>query len=68
MGDIKWSIIALASQYNMSIEEFANSCGISPNHLKMVSAGNVKMWADDMVKIHNFTGIPMENIKTNYQE
>lgn len=68
MGNIKWTITALAAQFGLTLDEFATRCGISPNHLKMVSAGNVKMWAEDLYKIHKFTGISMDNIETNYQK
>lgn len=66
MAEIKWTITALAAQYRMTLDEFAKKCDISPNHLKMVSAGNVKMWAEDLVKIKAYTGIPMDCIETDY--
>ena len=52
MDNIKLSIRAIAA--NMKI--------IAPGHLKQVSAGNVKMLAEDVQKISKLTGIPADNI------
>ena len=40
-------------------------CGIDYNHLKQVSAGRVKMTADDLKRLSAFTGVPAENIRIN---
>lgn len=66
MDNIKWTIKAICGQFDLSIEALANKAGINYNHLKMVSGGYVKMTGEDLVKLHNVTGIPMENIETNY--
>ena len=62
MEDIKLSIRAIAANMKISIEELARRADISPSHLKQVSAGNVKMLAEDVVKISKLTGIPADNI------
>ncbi len=67
MDNIKWTIKAICGQLNLSIEALANKAGINYNHLKMVSSGYVKMTGEDLVKLHNATGIPMENIETEYK-
>lgn len=68
MEDLKLTIKAIAAQFNMSIEEMANECSISSNHLKMVSCGYVKMTAEDVEKISIRFNIPMQNIQTSYNK
>lgn len=62
MENIKITIRAIAANEKISIEELAKRCGIGPAHLKQVSAGNVKMLAEDVHKISAYTGIPADNI------
>lgn len=62
MDNIKLSIRAIAANMKISIEELARRAGIAPGHLKQVSAGNVKMLAEDVQKIAAYTGIPADNI------
>ncbi len=65
MEKIKLSIRAIAANEKISIEELAKRCDISPHHLKQVSAGNVKMLAEDLHKISEYSGIPADNIVAN---
>lgn len=62
MDNIKLSVRAIAANLKISIEELAKRCEINPAHLKQVSAGNVKMLAEDVQKISAYTGIPADNI------
>lgn len=62
MDNIKLSIRAIAANMKISIEELACRADIAPGHLKQVSAGNVKMLAEDVQKISKLTGIPADNI------
>ncbi len=62
MDNFKLSIRAIAANLKISIEELAKRCGINPNHLKQVSAGNTRMLAEDVLKISAYTGIPADNI------
>ena len=62
MDNIKLSVRAIAANLKISIEELAKRCEINPAHLKQVSAGNVKMLAEDVHKISAYTGIPADNI------
>lgn len=62
MEDYKINVRALAANLRITIEELAVQSGINPNHLKQVSAGNVKMTADDLHKLAEFTGVPADNI------
>lgn len=64
MENIKFTVRMLAAYMRMSIEEMARQCSIEPAHLKQVSAGRVKMTAEDLQKLTAFTGIPAENIET----
>lgn len=63
MENIKFTVRMLAAYMRMSIEEMARQCGIDPAHLKQVSAGRVKMTAEDLQRLIAFTGIPAENIE-----
>lgn len=65
MENIMLNVRALAALKKISIEELAKECGISPGHLKQVSAGNVKMTANDLKLLSAFTGVPADNIETN---
>ncbi len=65
MDNIVLNIKALAAMLNMNIEELSEKCGIDYNHLKQVSAGRVKMTADDLKRLSAFTGVPAENIRIN---
>lgn len=67
MNDIKLSVKAIAAQFNLTLEEMATKCEISPNHLRMVSSGYVKMTAEDIEKISIAFNIPMQNIQTVYR-
>jgi transcriptional regulator with XRE-family HTH domain len=66
MEDVMLNVRALAAMKKMTITELANACGINPNHLKQVSAGNVVMTGDDLKKLSRFTGVPSDNIETEY--
>lgn len=63
MEDLKLSVRALAAQLKISIEELAKLAGIEYNHLRMVSAGRVKMTADYLIKLSKVCGVPPENIE-----
>lgn len=63
MEEVKFNIRMLAAYMKMSIEDLAEKAGINVMHLKNVSAGRVKMTADDIVKLSTFTGIPAKNIE-----
>lgn len=64
MEDIVFSVKALAALMSMSIEQLANACDISANHLKAVQNGRATMTGTDLIKLSQFTGVPVENIKT----
>lgn len=66
MEDIMLNVKALAAMKGMTIVELAQACGINPNHLKQVSAGNVTMTGDDLKRLSRFTGVPGDNIVTDY--
>ena len=62
MEEVKLNIRALAAMKKTSITGLAEACGINPNHLKQVSAGNVKMTAEDLKLLAAYTGVPADNI------
>jgi len=62
MNELKLTIRSIAALKKISIEELARRCDINPAHLKQVSAGNVKMLAEDVQKLAKYTGIPADNI------
>lgn len=63
MEEVKFTVRMLAAYMKMNTETLAEKAGISADHLKNVSAGRTKMTADDIVKLSNFTGIPVKNIE-----
>lgn len=63
MENVTLNVRALAAMKGVSITRLAELCGINPNHLKQVSAGNVKMTAEDLHSLAKFTGIPADNIR-----
>lgn len=63
MDGIKLNVKALASMMNLSIKELAEKAGIEYNHLRLISTGDVKMLGVDLMKLHDATGVPPENIK-----
>lgn len=63
MEEVKFNIRMLAAYMKMSTEELAEKAGINVTHLRNVSAGRVKITADDIVKLSAFTGIPVTNIE-----
>lgn len=66
MEGVMLNVKALAAMKEMTITELADACGINPNHLKQVSAGNVTMTGEDLKRLSKFTGVPGENIVTDY--
>lgn len=65
MDDIMFSVKALAVLKDMTIEQLAKACDISVNHLKAVQVGRATMTGTDLIKLSKFTGVPVENIKTD---
>lgn len=62
MDEIKLNVKALAAMKKVSITKLAEMCGLSENHLKQVSAGNVPMTAYDLKQLSKVTGVPTDNI------
>ena len=63
MENIKFNIKMLCAYLDCSIEKLAEMANIKPQHLLDVSAGRVRMTADDLAKLSQTTGIPMEKIE-----
>lgn len=62
MKDVQLSVRALAAMKKISLEELAKLCGIDSGRMKQISAGNVRMYAYELRKISEVTGIPTDNI------
>jgi len=62
MNEYTVNVRSIAANMKISIEELAKRCDINPNHLKQVSAGNVKMTAEDLKKLSKISGVPGDNI------
>ncbi len=62
MAQVKMTVRMLAAMMKISIEEMARRAGIDPSHLKQVSAGNVRMTAEDLIRLSKLTGVDPEDI------
>lgn len=62
MENIKFNIKMLANYMKENISEMAEHAGIDKYHLQQVSAGRIKLTADDLVKLSDYTGIDVHNI------
>ena len=60
---MKWSVRVIAAVRKTSIEQLAEDAGIDASHLKQVSAGNIRMLADDLYKLCKLTGLKMEEVQ-----
>lgn len=65
MDGVKLSVKALCAYMDLSADQLAEKAGISANHLKALMAGRAQMTATDMLKLHEVTGISIDNIKTD---
>ena len=63
MENVKFNIKMLCGYMDCSIEKLAELADIKPQHLLDVSAGRVRMTADDIVKLSIATGIPADKIE-----
>jgi hypothetical protein len=57
---------AIAALREQTIRELAVDCGLDPDHLYQVSAGRTTMTAEDLMKIHLQTEIPVKLIRYEY--
>lgn len=58
-----WSVKAIAAGLDINIETLAEKANINVQHLKDVSAGRVRMTADDLIKLSAVSGIAPNDIK-----
>ena len=63
MEGVKFTIKALAAVKGVTIEELSNMADIKYQHLKDVSSGRVTMTARDLIRLHEATGVPCEQIE-----
>lgn len=63
MENIKFTVKMMAAYMKETIADLAEHAGIDPTHLQQVSTGRLKMSADDLVKLSDYTGIDVHNIE-----
>lgn len=61
--DIQFDVSQIAAIMKETLKEFSENTGIPYNHLRLLSSGDAKMLGKDLVAIHEYTGIPVKNIK-----
>lgn len=62
MDELKFDVKAIASVMQCTVDELADKTGITRNHLKQVSAGNVRMLFIDAQKLSDISGISLTQI------
>lgn len=63
MDNIKFTVKMMAAYMQETIAELAEHSGIDPTHLQQVSSGRLKMTADDLIKLSDYTGIDVRRIQ-----
>lgn len=63
MDNIKFTVKMMAAYMKETIAELAEHSGIDPTHLQQVSSGRLKMTADDLIKLSDYTGIDVRRIQ-----
>lgn len=63
MDNVMFTVKMLSAYMNETISELAEHSGIEPSHLQQVSTGRLKMSADDLIKLSDYTGIDVRRIK-----
>ncbi len=60
---IRYTVKMLAAYMNQSVAELARNAGIDVYHLQQVASGRLKLNADDLVKLRDYTGIDVSDIQ-----
>lgn len=60
---IKYTVKMLAAYMKVSVTELARRADIDVYHLQQVARGRLKLTADDLIKLHNFTGFDVNDIQ-----
>lgn len=63
MDGILFTVKMLAAYKEETVIDLATHSGIDPAHLQQVSTGRLKMSADDLIKLSDYTGIDVRNIR-----
>lgn len=61
--DIQFDVGQIAAMMKETLKEFSDHTGIEYNHMRLLSSGDARMLGKDLVAIHEYTGIPIKNIK-----
>ncbi len=63
MEKLQYTVKAIATLKNMSIDKLADETGLKRNHLREVSAGRVKLSLKDAKILSKYSGVPIELIE-----
>lgn len=61
--DIKFDVGQIAAMMKETLKELSEHTGIEYNHLRLLSSGDARMLGKDLIALHEYTGIPVQNIK-----
>ena len=63
MEDIKLNIEAIRAQLKLTRSEMADRLSVSLDRYNRLASGESKMLAVELVRLHEASGVPYENIK-----
>ena len=63
MEDIKLNIEAIRAQLKLTRSEMADRLSVSLDRYNRLASGESKMLAVELVRLHEVSGVPYENIK-----
>ncbi len=69
MENVKWpddaqfDIVQIRGMMKENLKEFAEHTGIDYNHMRSLNSGDARLLGKDLIAIHEYTGIPIKNIK-----
>lgn len=68
MEEYTLNVQAIAKNMDLTIGELAEQAGINRDHLYDVSAGRIRMTADDLLKLAKVSGLPPQNIRCDQKD
>ncbi len=63
MEEIKLNIEAIRAQLKLPRPEMANRLGVTLDRYNRLASGESKMLATELVRLHEISGVPYENIR-----
>lgn len=58
MENVKLNVRALCAMLGMNLKELAEASGIEYNHLRLVSCGDARMLAEDLMSLSELAKVP----------